>query len=132
MKTITVTRKKKFASAMMPYWIIVGVSKADFCAQHGLVGDACEQSESGFPVARIDMKILDEVGTRIGNGETVQIEIKEDDVTLFVSTVDGYLSNEVRIKNYENNGMKLTVTTKGGFENLPHPVVVAASEVQAP
>jgi len=89
LEKITVTRKKKFAGAVMPYWIITRVSKAEFCAQYGLDGDKCEQSESGFPVPRIDMSVLDETGTRIGNGETVCIELKDGEESLFVLTMDG-------------------------------------------
>ena len=29
-KTLIINRKKKFASALMPYWIIAGISKRDF------------------------------------------------------------------------------------------------------
>ena len=123
MEKITVTRKKKFASAVMPYWIITCMSKADFCAGYGLVGDLCVQSDSGFPVSRIDMKVLDETGTRIGNGETVCIELKDGEESLFVSTMDGCLSNEVRIEDYRQAGLQINVTTKGGFKTLPHPVV---------
>ena len=123
MEKITVTRKKKFAGAVMPYWIITRVSKAEFCAQYGLDGDKCEQSESGFPVPRIDMSVLDETGTRIGNGETVCIELKDGEESLFVSTMDGCLSNEVRIEDYRQAGLQINVTTKGGFKTLPHPVV---------
>ena len=107
----------------MPYWIITRMSKAEFCAQYGLDGDKCEQSESGFPVPRIDMSVLDELGTRINNGETVSIDVDDGDESLFVSTMDGYLSNEVRLEDYQQAGLKITVSTKGGFAALPHPVV---------
>ena len=123
MKSITVTRKKKFASAVMPYWIITRMSKADFCAKYGLEGDMCEQNGSGFPVPRIDINVLDELGTRINNGETVCADINEGEESLFVSTMDGCLSNEVRLEDYCQTGMKITVSTKGGFATLPHPVV---------
>ena len=40
-----------------------------FCGGHGLNGDMCGQSDSGFPIPRVDMRILDEAGTRIGTGD---------------------------------------------------------------
>ena len=123
MKTITVTRKKKFAGAVMPYWVITGVRKAAFCSRYNLSGDLCEQSENGFPIPRIDMKVLDEIGTRISNGETISIELKEGETTLFASTADGCLSNEVQLNDYWQVGLKITITTKGGFKTLPHPVI---------
>ena len=123
MSTITVTRKKKFAGALMPYWVITGISKAAFCLRYNLSGDLCEQTESGFPVPRIDMNILDETGTRINNGETITIELKDGETALFVSTVDGCLSNEVQLNDYWQTGLKITITTKGGFKVLPHPVI---------
>ena len=123
MRSVTVTRKKKLAGAIMPYWVITRVGKAEFCSEHGLEGDMCEQSSNGFPVPRIDMSILDGIGTRISSGETVSIELNEGDKSLFVSTVDGCLSNEVSLEDFWETGLKITVTTKGGFMTLPHPVV---------
>ena len=32
MKTIVITRKRKFAGALMPYWVIAGIRKAVFAA----------------------------------------------------------------------------------------------------
>ena len=69
------------------------------------------------------MKVLDETGTRINNGETITIELKDGETALFVSTVDGCLSNEVQVNDYWQTGLKITITTKGGFKTLPHPVI---------
>ena len=69
------------------------------------------------------MKILDETGTRINNGETITIELKDGETALFVSTVDGCLSNEVQLNDYWQTGLKITITTNGGIKVLPHPVI---------
>ena len=123
MVTLTVTRKKKFASAVMPYWIITCMSKSESCSRYGLNGDWCEQSDSGFPVTRIDINVLDKTGTRIQNGQTVSLELQDGDESLFVSTMDGYLSNEIKLSDLRAKDVKIVITTKGGFADLPHPVV---------
>lgn len=117
------TRKKKLANALMPYWVITCMSKAEFCARYGLSGDECEMGTEGLPVSRVSASVLDGIGTRIGPGETVSIELSESDSSLFVSTIDGYLSNEVLLESYWSTGCKITLTTEGGFKTLPHPVV---------
>lgn len=113
-------RKKKFANVLMPYWVITCMSKAEFCSRYGLSGDECEMGSGGLPVSRSDASVLDGIGTRIGNGETISIELGAGDVSLFVSTIDGYLSNEVLLESYWST---VTISTVGGFKTLPHPVV---------
>ena len=123
MKTIKVTRKKKFAGAFMPYWIITHEPKADFMVELGLKGDACEMTGAGFPVPRIDIQLLDSIGTRIMNGQTIEIEVEDRSSTLFISTMDGYLSNEINVDEYVTSGKMIVINTKGGFKNLSHPVI---------
>jgi len=123
MKTIKVIRKKKFAGAVMPYWIIYSKAKDDFMAEFGLDGDLCEMSESGFPISRIDIQELDRLGTRIMNGQTIELALADDVSSLFVSTMDGCLSNEINIDERIASGNRVIINTKGGFKNLPHPVV---------
>ena len=89
MKKIVITRKKKFAGAMMPYWIVYQKTKAEFMSEFGLEGDACNMSEAGFPIARLDVEELDRIGTRIMNGQSVELERADDISDLFVSTMDG-------------------------------------------
>ena len=119
-KTLIISRKKKFASALMPYWIIAGISKKDFMEQYGLEGDLCQHSESGHPVPRIDMSILDDIGTRIENGETVKLELVDTVHSVFASTMDGALSNEIVLD--DSPVKQLTLTTKGGFATISYPV----------
>ena len=123
MKSIKVTRKKKYAGAVMPYWIITQKSKTAFMTEFGLEGDTCEMSEAGFPISRIDITMLDRIGIRIKNGQTIEIEITNNATTLFVSTMDGYLSNEIKIDEYIASGTDVVINTKGGFKNISHPVI---------
>lgn len=123
MKSIKVTRKKKYAGAVMPYWIITQKSKTAFMTEFGLEGDTCEMSEAGFPISRIDITMLDRIGIRIKNGQTIEIEITNNATTLFVSTMDGYLSNEIKIDEYIASGTGVVINTKGGFKNISHLVI---------
>ena len=123
MKSIIVTRKKKFAGAVMPYWIITQKSKTAFMTEFRLDGDTCEMSEAGFPISRIDIAMLDRIGIRIMSGQTIEIEITDKTNTLFISTTDGYLSNEINIDEYIASGTHVVINTKGGFKNISHPVI---------
>ncbi len=120
---IKVTRKKKFAGAVMPYWIICQESKNDLMSRLELKGDACEMSEAGFPLPRIDIQELDRIGTRIMNGQTIELELADDILTLFVSTMDGFFSDEINIDEYISMGKSVVINTKGGFKDLSHPVI---------
>ena len=123
MKKIVITRKKKFAGAMMPYWIVYQKTKAEFMSEFGLEGDACNMSEVGFPIARLDVEELDRIGTRIMNGQTIELELADDISGLFVSTMDGYLSNEINADEYISSEKTVVINTKGGFKDLSHPVI---------
>ena len=123
MNKIVITRKKKFAGAMMPYWIVYQKTKAEFMSEFGLEGDACNMSEAGFPIARLDAEELDRIGTRIMNGQTIELELADDISGLFVSTMDGYLSNEINADEYISSEKTVVINTKGGFKDLSHPVI---------
>ena len=123
MKNIKVTRKKKFAGAIMPYWIIFQKSKTEFMSEFGLEGDACRMTEAGFPISRLDIQKLDNIGTRIMNGQTIELELEDETAILFVSTMDGYLSNEISVDEYITSGKSVVINTKGGFKDVSHPVI---------
>ena len=123
MKKIVITRKKKFAGAMMPYWIVYQKTKAEFMSEFGLEGDACNMSEAGFPIARLDVEELDRIGTRIMNGQTIELELADDISGMFVSTMDGYLSNEINADEYISSEKTVVINTKGGFKDLSHPII---------
>lgn len=123
MKKLIITRKKKFSGAILPYWIIVGTRKKLFMQHYGFEGDLCKMNFQGFAVARIDVEELDRLGTRIGNGQTIEFEVADDVDNLFVSTMQGCLSNEINIDEYLASGKKVVINTTGGFTKLSCPVI---------
>lgn len=120
MRTIKVTRKKKLASAMMPYWIIVsGLSKKEFMEQNHLEKDLCDTNITGFPIPRIHPMLVQTMGVRIENGQTVEIPIDDDVKSIFACTNEGSLSNEIPIENISSD--ELILSTKGGFKTTSYP-----------
>lgn len=103
----------------MPYWLITGIAKNDFKARFGLREDLCTHTVMGQPVSRINIGILDALGTRIENGKTVELQLDDDVRTIFASTMDGSLSNEVILK--DSSSQHLTLTTRGGFKTVSYP-----------
>ena len=60
MKSIIVTRKRSFASALMPYWIVFSkIPKTSFLQSHGFVGDLCDHDKWGQPISRIEVSELE-------------------------------------------------------------------------
>ncbi len=92
MKRIVVTREKKFASSLMPYWVIPG-SKQAFMAQFGLFGDISGHNVFGQPLNRIAIGVLDANGARIKNGKQIVLDLNDDIFSVFASTQSGSLSN---------------------------------------
>lgn len=124
MKKLIVSRKKVFAGSLLPYWIIVGFSKIIFIQKYNFDGDLCEMSAEGRPISRITIEELDKIGIRINNGQIKEISVADDVNTLFVSTMDGCLSNEINVDDcLKINEGRITINTKGGFKNLSYPVV---------
>jgi hypothetical protein len=124
MKRIIVTRKKKFACALMPYWVIPG-SKQAFKTQFGIYEDIGLHDGFGQPVQRIDPAVLDANGVRIGNGGQIAIDLDDSVFTVFASTMQGSLSNEVYLQGGQLvNGIEtyyLNMTTKGGVKTVGYP-----------
>lgn len=124
MKKLIVLRKKAFAGALLPYWIIAGFRKDIFKEKHNFDGDLCEMSAMGWPIRRITVEELDRIGIRINNGQIIEISVADDIHNLFVSTMDGCLSNEINVDDYlKTNEGQITINTKGGFKNMSYPVV---------
>ncbi len=125
MKTITITRKGKFASCLMPYWIITCMTKDAFKKRFGIDSDVCDIGKDAHPINRISgnpygsPEVLDEIGTRILNGKTITLEIDDNVRSIFATTSTGSLSNEVVIAEPEER--KLTITTKGGWKTVSYP-----------
>ena len=124
MKKIFVLRKKAFAGSLLPYWIIVGISKASFMQNYDIDGDLCDMDTWGNAVSRIDIEELDKIGTRINNGQVIELPVEDDVSSLFVITMDGCLSNEIDIDDcLKTNEKQAIIKTKGGFKKLSYPVV---------
>ncbi len=124
MKRVVITRRKKYTSSLMPYWVIPG-SKQAFMAQFGLVGDLTEYSVFGQPVNRIDTAVLDANGARIKNGEQIVLELNDNVFSIFACTYSGSLSNEVYLQGGQlTDGVEtyyLNMTTKGGMKTVSYP-----------
>lgn len=129
MKRLFIYREKKFASALLPYWIITNISKKEFMSKYELEGDLCRFDEKGQAIPRIDIATLDSIGVRISNGQTVSIDLSDEVETIFASTMDGCLSEEIDLKDFEVNGdyYEICLSTKGGFMNLSYPYFKKAS-----
>ena len=119
MKSITVIRKRSFASALMPYWIVFSkISKTSFLQSHGFVGDMCDHDKWGQPISRIEVSELDQIGIRIKNGQIMEVPVPKDTVSIFVIAVGGSISNELLI---DETSDTLTITTKGGIKTVSYP-----------
>lgn len=119
MKSIIVIRKRSFASALMPYWIVFSkILKTGFLQSHGFVGDLCDHDKFGQPISRIEVSELDQIGIRIKNGQIMEVLVPEDTVSVFVITFGGSISNELLIDEINDT---LTITTKGGFKTVSYP-----------
>lgn len=124
MRKLIILRKKAFAGSLLPYWIITGFSKEIFVEKYNFDGDLCEMSAEGIPVPRITIEELDRIGIRINSGQIKEISVADDIHNLFVSTMDGCLSNEINVDDcLKTNEGQITIYTKGGFKNLSYPVV---------
>ena len=119
MKSIIVIRKRSFASALMPYWIVFSkIPKNSFLQSHGFVGDLCDHDKWGQPISRIEVSELDQIGIRIKNGQIMEVLVQDDTVSIFVITVDGSISNELLIDEIKGT---LTIKTKGGIKTVSFP-----------
>lgn len=121
MQKIIITREKKFASAILPYWIITCISKQDFMLKHGFKEDLCEHERNGQAVSRIEINELDSIGIRIQNGETVEMIVDDDTNSFFACSMSGSLSNEVKMEGYISHPIAIKLTTKGGFKTVSYP-----------
>lgn len=123
MKRLLIYREKKFASALLPYWIIASITKKEFMCKYGLEGDLCKSNARGQAIPRIDIATLDSIGKRISNGQIIFIDLEDETKTIFASTMDGCLSDEIDLKDFEvhEDYYEICLSTKGGFMNLSYP-----------
>ena len=123
MKKLIIHRKKRFASALLPFWIITNVSKSDFMREHQISDDtSCDLDLTGHPVKRFDVK-PDDYGEKIANGETLELDIEDDVSSVFAVSVHGLLSNEVLLDS-KLDCYTLELSTKGGFSKPSYPVFI--------
>ena len=123
LKRLFINRERKFASALLPYWIITSITKKEFMCKYNLEGDLCKFNAMGQAIPRIEISTLDSVGTRISNGQTLLIDLSDETETIFASTMNGCLSAEVDLKDFEVNVnyYEICLSTKGGLIGLSYP-----------
>lgn len=125
MKRIIITRKKQFVNALMPFWIITGLSKAEFKSKHGLMSDRVKANLMGQPIQQLhDFSVLDHAGTRILNGQTVTLEVSNEMCTVFAATMAGALSNEIQLDCGDDAPIQLTLSAKDGLLAPVYPWLV--------
>lgn len=120
---LIINRKKKFASAAVPFFIILSNSKEEFLIKHRLPKDNnCELTWQGHAIPRADFD-PSEYGIPIKNGETLELEILEEINSVFAMTYEGLLSNEIVLDNSQKSA-QITITAKGGWSKPSYPVLV--------
>ena len=131
MKTVIITRKKKFAGALVPYWII-GASIADGMPDRFQTPDTVQVSEAGFPIPTLHPEMLAQLGAPVKNGETVTIDVPDEETAIYAVTMDGILSNRAELENGVQEGGKdvfhFILTTTGGFARPSCPVFLPGTE----
>ena len=125
MKTLTVTRKSKIAGAMLPYWIISADVINEMPARFQKYTEA-KMDATGHARPTIAVEQLDALGVRIGNGETVTMELADDIAAVSACTMDGIISEPAVLPQADT--LRLTLTTRGGFIRLPHPCFESEKE----
>ena len=89
--------------------------------RHGFEDDLCRHKWNGQAVARIEISELDKIGTRIKNGETIEFAVDDSINSFFACTMDGSLSNEVKICDVRRDQITEFLTTKGGWRTVSYP-----------
>ncbi len=118
MKILQLNRKKKFAGALLPYWIIIKISKAEFLEMTQKSHDVSDQTvEDGYSF--IDYNSF---GVPIKNGKTIEVEIADNINSFFVTNGVGGISDEIII-DVNDVEFSYQIDTKGGFKNASFPYV---------
>ena len=124
MRKLIIHRKKKFVAMAVPFWIVTGVSKADFMRKFGIEDDiTCKLDRYGHPVKRFEFE-PDAYGVPIMNGKTLELEIGEQVKTVFAVTAEGLLSKEV-VLNDKMTVFEMELSVKGGWRTPSYPYFVA-------
>lgn len=75
----------------------------------------------GQAINRVDVDMLNRIGTPLRNGMSVSIDLTDDAVSVFVITMTGSISNEIQIKDLDASN--LIILTKGGWNTVSYPVL---------
>ena len=119
---LTVTRKKSFLSCTVPYYIVFSdIPKDEFMTEYGLCGDLCKHNPMGQAISRIDIDTLNRIGMVLLNGRTVSVDLTDDVVSVFVITMTGSISNEIKINDLDSS--QLIILTKGGWSTVSYPYI---------
>lgn len=120
MKKLIIYRKRQLPSALIPYWVVVTISKSEFMEKYQLSDDiSCYVGEWGQPIPRMEFN-PQEYGIPISNGKTLELEIDENIRSVFAVTMDGLLSNELLL-NPQFTTYQILITTKGGWKTPSYP-----------
>ncbi len=119
---LIIHRKKKFASSLVPFYIILSESKEQFMEKYRLQKDnACAMTWSGQPILLADFDPK-EYSIPIKNGETLELEVAEERKSVFAMTMHGLLSNEIVFDDAAESA-EITITVKGGWNTPSYPVL---------
>ena len=122
MRKIRIHRKIKFASVLMPFWIITDMTQKEFVEKISLSDvHSCKLDFWGHPIKRADFN-PDDYGKKIKSGET--IEIPTTSKTVFAITFDGFVSNVIEFEN-EAGVVEIEMSTRGGFRVPSYPFLIA-------
>lgn len=124
MKRVIVTREKKFAGALVPFWIVAAELVDRFPSRFQQIGDV-QLDGTAFPRPTLPAEALAEVGAPVKNGESVTVELADDITAIYAVTMDGILSNRAALAHGVTVGdaetFRFTVTAKGGFARPCYP-----------
>ena len=129
MKMLIIKREKKFASALMPYWVITGMSRQEFIYKFGLqedryrLRDTESRYRSGNMGTSVTIHELGAIGIKLENGQTVMTEIDDSVKTVFACTYDGWVTEEISLADHLNasGDHEICLSTKGGFIGSSYP-----------
>lgn len=119
---LIITRRKKFGAALVPFWIIPDAAQQEYLSGPEHLPENAKLTASGFPVPTVTVDLLDRIGIRIGNGETVTAELPDSVQAVYAATMDGLLSKPAALAGYADGSdetgaavFRLTLTARGGF-----------------
>lgn len=123
MKTLNIKREKSFVCSQMYYWVILKYSRDELTERFP---QNSHVNQIGIPAAP-DGFNPNEYGTPIENGQEIIFEIDDTVNSVFAVTVDGILSNEIKIDPLAAQ-VQVTILTKGGWKTAGHPYLIMTQD----